>query len=191
MNGKNGYRRLIFKIRSLSDNINQNKIEKRIKINNAKFYDKIISLGYNCEIQFRFYKKFKYEETSIFNWSYIKSIDDLIRVLKDFSLIGKKGFKENAPLYTCVETNISFHGKAKWKKIKDNPELIQKDIKDLSERLNYLKEKFIKTLKSNNKKLYIYKVKESDITENINEKIIELKKTLQTQEGGHLLDLIC
>lgn len=184
MNGKNLYKRLIFKIMSLSDYMKQNKIEKRIKENNSKFYNQIISLGYNCEIQFRFYKYFKYEETSIFNWSYIKSIDDLIRVLNDFSLIGKQGFKLTAPLYTCNETNISFHGKAKWKKIKDNPELIEKDIEDLSERLNYLKEKFIKTLKSNQKKLYIYKVKESDITENITDKIIKLKKALQAQGGA-------
>ena len=154
------------------------------KRNKDNFYEQIISLGYNCEVQFRFYKYFKYEETSLFNWSYIKNLDDLIRVLNDLSLIGKQGYKQTVPLYTCIETNISFHGKAKWKKIKDNQELIEKDIQDLSEKNNYLKEKFINTLKSNSKKLYIYKVKNSDITENINDKIIELKKTLETLEGG-------
>lgn len=183
MDKKNFTRRLIYKIKSFKTKIEQLNIENKIKKDNSKFYKNIISLGYNCEIQFRFYNKFKYEETSLFNWSYINSIKDLIQVLNDLSLIGKQGFRVSAPLYTCNETNISFHGKAKWKKIKDNPELIEKDIKDLGERLDYLKEKFVNTLKSNEKKLYIYKVKETDITNDINEKIIELKNALKTIEG--------
>ncbi len=199
MDTKNLLKRLTFRTLYFPTYIHQlsieNKNKKRSKLhyflrrlttkrNKNNCYNHIISLGYNCEVQFRFYKYFKFEETNLFNWSFINTIDDLIRVLNDLSLIGKSGFKQTAPLYTCIETNISFHGKAKWKKIKDNPELIQKDIEDLSERLNYLKEKFIKTLKSNDSKLYIYKIKNSDISENINEKILELHKTLETLEGG-------
>lgn len=154
------------------------------KRNKEKFYDHIISLGYNCEIQFRFYKYFKFEETSLFNWSYINSIDDLIRTLNDLTLIGKQGYKLSSPLYTCKETNIKFHGKAKWKKIKDSSELIDKDMKDLAERVNYLKEKFIKILQSDSKKLYIYKTNETDISESIDKKISELKKSLEILSGG-------
>lgn len=153
------------------------------KRNKEKFYDHIISLGYNCEIQFRFYKYFKFEETSLFNWSYINSIDDLIKVINNPSLIGKQGYEQPNPLYTCKETNIKFHGKAKWKKIKDNPELIDKDLNDLAERVDYLKEKFIKTLQSDSKKLYIYKVRQTDISEDIDKKISELKKALKIQAG--------
>lgn len=157
------------------------------KRNKEKFYDHIISLGYNCEIQFRFYKYFKFEETSLFNWSYINSIDDLIKVINNLSLIGKKGYEQPNPLYACKETNIKFHGKAKWKKIKDNPELIDKDLNDLAERVDYLKEKFIKTLQSDSKKLYIYKVRQTDISEDIDNKISELKKALEIQAGRGII----
>lgn len=105
------------------------KMSSKRKLENK--YDYMLSLGYNCEVTFRFHKYFNFEETSLFNWTYSKSIDDLINVLNNLDEIGSLGFKEPNPLYKCIKTNYLFHGKMKWKNIKDNPELIEKDTKDL------------------------------------------------------------
>ena len=163
------------------------KMSSKRKLENK--YDYMLSLGYNCEVTFRFNKYFNFEETSLFNWTYSKSIDDLINVLNNLDEIGSLGFKEPNPLYKCIKTNYLFHGKMKWKNIKDNPELIEKDTKDLKERIAYLSEKFIKVLSSEKRKLYIYKVKNDDITDEILEKISILKDTLK-KLGGKNFDLL-
>ena len=152
-------------------------------------YDYIFSLGYNCEITFRFHKYFKFEETSLFNWTYSQSIDDLINVLNNLSSIGSLGFERPNPLYKCLKTNFQFHGKMKWKKIKDNSELIEKDMNDLGQRIAYLREKFVNILCSKRRKLYIYKLKSEEVTDGIIEKILLLKKALISL-GGENFDLL-
>lgn len=131
-------------------------------------FDYIFSLGYNCEVAFKFYRFFKFEESCIFNWVYNVPISDFVKVLNDMDLIGKTGFNKPNPLWECKTTHLRFHGKADMSLYINNEateEMIEQDRNDLIERLAYLKSKFIKFAKSDCKKLYVYKVFPGDADE--------------------------
>ena len=144
-------------------------------------YDHIISLEYNCEVAFRFLKYFKFEESNLFNWSYVRTMDDLINAISNFDKIGAGEFSEPNPLWECKNTNIRFHGKLPMnlhinKMITEEDK--NRDKEELKSRLSYLKEKFLKTLKDESRKLYIYKIKSTDIDENTNFKLVTLIEKL-------------
>lgn len=157
-----------------------------------KFYNHIISLGYNCEIAFRLYQYFKFEESNLFNWSYTCNIEDLIYALNHFKDIGQNDFTLQRGLWQCNNAKIAFHGYAV---IDITPEESQKedflnnDKQQLLEKINYLKSKFLKILQDKSKKLYIYKVKISDVSANLNDNIIKIKKALLNL-GGQNFDLM-
>ncbi len=174
---------IINNIKRLSDTI----------FNNGKnCYDYIISLGYNCEVSYKFLKYFKQEVSGLFNWSKVNTIDNLIYALENFDKLGTSGFVMEMPLWKCINTNISFHGKVQAKDyLKNNyaEEEIEKDKSELSERIKYLKEKFINILCNNKRKLYIYKIKNKDINDSTEEKILKLKHQL-TKMGGKNFDIL-
>lgn len=144
-------------------------------------FDYIFSLGYNCEIAFRLYEYFKFEESNFLNWTFCESINDLICALNNFEKIASGDFIEPNPLWVCKNTNIGFHGKENmWKYINKtiNEQEKNADKKDLIERIAYLKSKFLTLAKSNCKKLYVYKIKNNDLNNDILKKVNELNKTL-------------
>ena len=139
----------------------------------SKKYDHIISLGYNCEIADQFILTHKYIESSFLNWAYSSSINDVIYTLNNLDLLCSGNFmyphKNIFPLWKCLNTNISFHGREPFDFWESNPsqENINNDKEELISRINYLKNKFINIIHSKNKKiLFIYKYK-------INEKLQE------------------
>lgn len=125
-------------------------------------FDHIISLGYNCEVTFRFLKYFNFEETSLFNWAYTYSVNDLINILNNIYDIGKDGFAFPNPLWECNKTRIRFHGKRADSK-DASAEILEEDKIELTERTEYLREKFLKILRSNETKLYIYKIRHEEL----------------------------
>ena len=145
-------------------------------------YDHIISLGYNCEVQFRFLKYFGFEDSNLFNWVSSHNIDLLLKTLKNFKKIGSGDFIGPNPiskLWTCAETSLIFHGKLEFIKGREiTEEDIKNDKEDLKGRVTYLKKKFLKYASNNKKKLYIYKIKNEDAKQGIIEKIKELKSLL-------------
>ena len=121
-------------------------------------YDYIISLGYNCEVTYKFLKYYKFEESSLFNWSFFYSIDDLINALNDFNNIGSGLWQKPNPLWECLNTHIRFHGKVSMAKYIANTisaAEMEDDKQDLISRIKYLKEKFLKIAQSEKRKLYI------------------------------------
>lgn len=152
-------------------------------------YDYIFSLGYNCEIAFRMVRYFKFEESSIFNWAAVKSMDILIDALNNFEKIGSAGFNPPPPLWKCRASDIFFHGKKNVEDLLNDPELMQQDSEELTSRLQYLKDKFIKILSSEKRKLYIRKVDKEDIDNDILNKIDALHEAMQ-QLGGKNFDIM-
>lgn len=175
-------------------------INRNLKIFFAKFkrkkenkFDHIISLGYNCEVTFRFLKYFKFEEPNLFNWTFSYTINDLIYALQDFEAIGSKDFAIPDPLWECNATHIRFHGKADISYINNNmpsQEIVNTDKKNLVERIKYLKEKFLKIAQNDDKKLYIYKIKDTDISDSVNEKINSIIKALNKHDAKNYKLLI-
>ena len=166
------------------------KLREEIKLINRDFklffkrkrenkFDYIFSLGYNCEVAFRLYEFFKFEESCLFHWTYAPSCDDLIFALKNFELIGKNGYEKPNPLWECKNTHIRFHGKADMTLYLNgevSAEIMEKDRKDLESRIDYLKSKFLKLAKDDCKKLYVYKIRSNEVCEN---KISELYFSLK------------
>ena len=131
-------------------------------------FDYIFSLGYNCEAAFRLYEYFKFEESSIFNWTFASSVNDLIFALNNFDKIGQDGYENPDPLWECKYTHIRFHGKADmslYVNSEATDEIIENDKKDLIGRISHLKSKFLKLAKDNCKKLYVYKLRTDEINE--------------------------
>lgn len=152
-------------------------------------YDYIFSLGYNCEIAFRFVKYFKFEESNLFNWMYVLPFERLLNAINNLDKIGTEGFRGPNPLWHDNFSGIHFHGKASFDELKNNPQIIEKDLEDLKSRIPYLAQKFKKFLTSDYKKLYICKLKGDDIDTNINKKIKCLNDSLYAL-GGKNFDIL-
>lgn len=47
-----------------------NNVKRHIKaVSEAKKYDNIIFLGYNCEVAFRFFRQYRFVDSSLFAWT--------------------------------------------------------------------------------------------------------------------------
>lgn len=148
-----------------------------------KKYGHIISLGYNCEVSFQFFQKYKFVESSLFAWTNSINIDNLLYALSNLQDIGASTWVNTCPMWKCSSTNILFHGKAPMKIWKNNPssEIIEADRKDLEERVAHLKNKFVVSLHDGKKTLFIYKIAPNDIQrKDIVNKLDELYKLLST-----------
>ena len=136
---------------------------------NKKKYDNIIPLGYNCEIAYRFYRYFRFIESSLFSWVYISSFSVLFNALNNIDIIASEDFIYENTLYKCTKSGIKFHGRMREEEFTDDEEknkiLMEQDKAELHSRLNYLKEKFIKTANDGKKNLYIKKISKSEAEE--------------------------
>ncbi|MBR2068357.1 MAG: hypothetical protein IJ877_01215 [Candidatus Gastranaerophilales bacterium] len=156
-------------------------------------FDYIISLGYNCEVTYRFLKYFKFEDSGLFNWTYSYSINDLIYALNNFDKIAQGEFINPDPLWECKNTHIKFHGRENmgtYMNHLETDEILKKDLEDLKGRINHLKEKFLDILKNDKSKLYIYKIKKEDLKNDPEEKIKELNNALKNLGGNNFKLLI-
>lgn len=157
-----------------------NIFKKLFKIFKYDKYDYIVPLGYNCEIAFQFVQKYKFIDSSLFNWTYSNSIKNLIYALNHLDEILSDGIANPTPLYECQQTHILFHGKADFSKLIYNDgtfnlKNIEDDKNELKLRIGYLVTKFKKMLNSDCYILFIYKLKYSDcLDEKINDYLFQL-----------------
>lgn len=147
-----------------------------------KHYDYIISLGYNCEVTYKFLRHYGFEESNLFNWVHSGPIENLTKALMSFSDIGAGDWRRPGTLWTCLNSNIHFHGKVPIIRYVNNTiseEEIEADKEDLISRVKYLKEKFLTIAKDEKKKLYIYKIDSHDVDDLVDSKIISLLNALK------------
>lgn len=135
---------------------------------NSKYYDHIISLGYNCEVSFQFFLEFHFVESSLFAWVNLSTIDVLINALQNVSSICSGEIINVKPMWKCVNTKIHFHGKAPMSFWFANPsnDDINKDKEELLSRVSHLKAKFLDIAKDGKRKLFIFKWLPEDNTFN-------------------------
>lgn len=144
----------------------------------AKKYDNIIFLGYNCEPAFCFYKSFKFLDSSLFAWSASIEINN---ALENFDKIGTEGFEylTDVGMFKENVTSFLFHGKTELSDDITEQELekiVAADSADLSQRVNYLKEKFKKQMLGGGKNLFIRKIFISNSCQNFQEVNGEIEK---------------
>lgn len=127
---------------------------------NRKYYDHVISLGYNCEVAFQFFLRHGFVESSVFAWAYSETFDDLINALNNMEKIGKEDFcLDRAYMFHGKSSNIHFHGKSSPKKLMNNDEQIKEDEKELKSRLQHLADKFLRICADGSSKVFLYKYK--------------------------------
>lgn len=152
-----------------------------------RVYDRLISLGLNCEISYHLTIYFGHIESSLFQWASIPA-EQLIPALKEPARIYSQGIIENpaANMWRCAVTSISFHGKHRPHELFDedgsrNKERVLSEAKDTIARVKYLREKFYNTARSEENKLYILGLHPSFCSHIVPVPFIqELFETLQT-----------
>lgn len=124
-------------------------------------YDRLISLGLNCETSYILYKIYGGAESSLFQWATVPAAN-FIAVLNNLNLIysGKIIEDPKSNMWKCAVTNLSFHGVHKPQELLDehgcrDKEKIRAECKDTMGRIRYQCEKFQVLARSAETKLYI------------------------------------
>ncbi len=148
---------------------------------NAKYYGHFISLGYNCENAFRFFKKYKFVEASLFTWCNSVNIENFNLILNNFDKIGTEGFTFNGAMWKDNLNNIYFHGlETKNFKYNQTPEETEKLESELISRIAHLKEKFKNQGNDGKKNLYTYTYRRNGETlERVKINILNLKNNIK------------
>lgn len=121
---------------------------------NKKEYRYFVSLGRNCEFAFKFKYFYNFVDSTLLTYvgAYDRTI--LLSILENSSCFFEEGYEYNIELndFICNKTGYFFHGRTR----NFNCEINEKrEYEELNSRINYLKEKTDKILKSEEKKLFI------------------------------------
>ena len=129
--------------------------------------NKLISLGYNCEISFQIQKFRKPFESSLFSWVYSLNNQKFINALWNLDDIFTDQIHFHLPtdnMFYDEKYDLVFHGKTNKKEMLDETGNIinQKNydacVDELKSRLKHLKEKFRKDFVSDYEKIYFRKI---------------------------------
>ena len=162
--------------------------------NKTKKYKHFLSLGYNCENAYRFFKKYHFVESSLFTWTNSHDIGTLLNALKDLNLIFRQQPIKVEAMWECPDTKILFHG-TEPKEMNINyksytNEQLKPYKEELISRVEHLKKKFINQLIDNEKTLIAYTYKTTCETQTeIIKNILELKKALE-ELGANNFELL-
>lgn len=162
---------------------------RKIKHKKGQRYDHIASIGYNCEPVYKIVQYFDFEESSLFNWTLTYSNASLIYAIDNIEKLGTQGFNGPLPFWNCKFSGLYFHTKREPEDLAQDPDLAAIDEKELGEKVQYLAQKFLRILRSDDRKLYIRKMQSADINENANEKIEAIRQALLAK-GGKNFDIL-
>lgn len=148
-----------------------------------KYHKNFVSLGYNCELAYRYNLNNGFVDSGLFQWGYSCSCDDLIFALNHLDLLFTGEILDPNPLYECANTHILQHGKSPmslWMKGgAGTSEQKEADKAELVGRIRYLKEKFVNTLHEGGA-LVMYKMRSAEaLAPNAAEKVRTILATLK------------
>jgi hypothetical protein len=126
----------------------------------ARFYRHVLSLGYNCEVSFQFYRTFRFVESNVFAWVNTMTVDNLICALADIDRIGSEGWAFEGVMWRDVSTGIWFHGKTPmdvWTSGRYTQSDLDADRIELEGRVAHLKKKFLEVARDGRSKLFVFK----------------------------------
>jgi len=126
-----------------------------------------VSLGYNCELGFRYNARNGFVDSGLFTWAYSHTLDELIFAIEHLEMMYADEVNDPNPLYECTATHIREHGKEpidRWfGGVKDADRArMEADKADLVGRITYLKEKFVRTLATGDA-LVMYKIRSDEL----------------------------
>lgn len=143
----------------------------------SKKYDRVISLGSNCEVAFKFLKHFDFVEAQLFTWTYVYKTQALLDALRHLDSFAVDFVPANKYMWKCKAYDISFHGRAEM--IPDDERLRILEKEELISRAAHLKNKFIDLANENGKILFVYKVPLDDL-EPVQDTVSALGKIVDT-----------
>lgn len=135
-------------------------------------FEKIISLGYNCEVSFRIENYRGGVESYPFSWSYVLDQDSFGNALQraiDGKLITGPYYVNQANMFLFSDCKCSFHSKAENKGElvnldgSTNYEKAEIALEEIRARFQHLQEKFQKLFTGNESVLFIVKVQKRPI----------------------------
>jgi len=129
-------------------------------------FDKIVSLGYNCEVSFLIEDYWGVLDSYPFSWGYVKDREAFIWSLDhmDTILEGEIWFEPWACMYLCRNSMISFHPRMRADELmhedgSENIENRKKAIAELRSRISYLSGKMRELFAGTESVLFLAKVK--------------------------------
>lgn len=129
-------------------------------------YAQIVLLGMNCDLPFRFYRRWGFVDSSLFAWANSKDLATLTSALGKIDTLadGKFEVSERSRMWLNVDTGILFHGKLNWEEGTGTPSQaeLDKDLADLRERLRHLAEKLRRCLSNEEETLVVHRLSEED-----------------------------
>lgn len=145
-------------------------------------YAHILPIGVNCETAFRFYRKWKFLDSSLFAWTNVRNLATLTSALADLSrlMTGEAQFSTSTRMWICQNTNIGFHGKLNLAAdVQPTPDEIAADLTDLRGRVEHLKTKFLHALQDNETTLFVHRLNADDmVAADLNTRLDRLQAAL-------------
>lgn len=145
-------------------------------------FDQFVILGFNCETAFRFYHRWGFLDSSLFAWANTRDLVCLTEAIRNLDCLGCEGFEFHAlsRMWKCRASGIYFHGKMRAKAGTPDPsaEELAADRDDLATRLAHLKEKFIRYATNEKSTLFVYRLREEDVSSGLADKISALEGAL-------------
>lgn len=136
----------------------------------ANMYDVVTSLGYNCEISFRIENFLGHLEAMPFSWSYENDRILFLDALENIELLFQGPVKlMDDNMICCERFNIKFHPRYSVLLRVGHPteESYEECVRELRDRLDHLKSKFIDLLNSNKRTLFIVKVENNNTQDDV------------------------
>lgn len=136
-------------------------INKFRKIFIKRKFDRIVSLGFNCEVAFQFLKFYDFVEANLFTWTFVYETKDLLNALLHLDAFAVDFEPANAYMWKSKSFDISFHGRSEL--IPTDEEIRNAEKEELISRAAHLKNKFKALSEERGKILFVYKVPLSDL----------------------------
>lgn len=123
----------------------------------------IVPVGVNCEVAFRFYRRWGFVDSSLAAWAQLYNLETTVRMLRNLSAVmtGEATFEPQSKMWKCGNTGVKFHGKLKYGRA-DTPGEIAADLADLRDRVAHLREKLLRSAANEAETLFIHRLSESD-----------------------------
>jgi len=129
-------------------------------------YAQIVPLGVNCEVGFRFYRKWGFLDSSLLAWAQTFNLATVTRVLGDLGrlMTGPATLHEVSKMWHCEQTGTFFHGQLKWDRgHRDYTEAeIADDLANLRGRIAHLKTKLLDYLANDGETLLVHRLSDGD-----------------------------
>ncbi|MGN0384122.1 MAG: hypothetical protein ACI4DS_07620 [Eubacterium sp.] len=162
--------------------------DSNIKICN---YDKVVSLGFNCEVSFALKDYYGKLDSYPYSWCYSADRELMLSSLGHMEeiLTGHVECLPESNMFKCHKFQLSFHAKSNRDQLEidgvEQPEKVKESLMELRSRVGHLTDKMQALFNSKESTLFIYKLRFTNDWEEDNRFIIKLVEKLNELYKSH------